>query len=81
MYILHGGSHDKKLDFPIGYHIETSYRRFRNATVWNRWLDIPNDFNKFFGLRVGGYGEQIREDVKKYWGSTISLEVKRWSYS
>ena len=21
---------------------------------------IPNDFNKFFGLRVGGYGEQIR---------------------
>ena len=37
---------------------------------------IPNDFNKFFGLRVGGYGEQIRKDVKKYWGSTIALESR-----
>ena len=67
--------HDKKLDFPIGYHIETSYRNL-GMPQFGIGGYIPNDFNKFFGLRVGGYGEQIRKDVKKYWGSTISLESR-----
>ena len=67
--------HDKKLDFPIGYHIETSYRNL-GMPQFGIGGYIPNDFNKFFGLRVGGYGEQIRKDVKKYWGSTIALESR-----
>lgn len=63
------GDHSK-LDFPRGYHIE----------VWGG-MGQPNygfgfnanEFNKFFGLRVGGYGEQLRKDVKKYYGSVIGF--------
>ncbi len=62
---------NKKLDFARGYHIE----------VWGG-LGAPsygtgfnvNSFNKFFGLKkAGGYGNILRSDMKKYYGSTIGL--------
>tara|TARA_R110000868_G_scaffold78284_3_gene223562 strand:+ start:13564 stop:15282 length:1719 start_codon:yes stop_codon:yes gene_type:complete len=61
---------NKNLDFARGYHIEMwgglgmpSYGFGFN----------PNDLNKFFGEKVGGYGDVLREDVKKYYGATIGL--------
>ncbi|MEX0313484.1 MAG: GMC family oxidoreductase [Allomuricauda sp.] len=61
---------NKKLDFPRGYHIEMwgglgmpSYGFGFN----------PNALNQFFGLPVGGYGNGLRKDVKKYYGSTIGM--------
>jgi choline dehydrogenase-like flavoprotein len=61
---------NKKLDFPRGYHLE----------VWGGMgmpsygfgFD-PNMFNKFFGEKVGGYGDQLRADVKKYYGSLVGI--------
>ncbi len=61
---------NKNLDFPRGYHIE----------VWGG-IGMPsygigfnvNDLNKFFGLKVGGYGNSLRDDVKKYYGSVIGF--------
>ena len=61
---------NKKLDFPRGYHIE----------VWGG-MGMPNygfgfnanEFNKFFGLKVGGYGNSLRSDVKKYYGSVVGF--------
>ena len=61
---------NKKLDFPRGYHIE----------VWGG-LGMPsygfgfnaNNLNKHFGLKVGGYGNSLRDDVKKYYGSTLGF--------
>lgn len=61
---------NKKLDFPRGYHIE----------MWGG-LGMPsygfgfnvNDFNSFFGLPVGGYGNGLRKDIKKYYGSVIGM--------
>ncbi len=61
---------NKNLDFPRGYHIE----------VWGG-MGMPsygfgfnaNDFNKFFGLKVGGYGDSLRDDVKKYYGSVVGF--------
>ena len=61
---------NKNLDFPRGYHIE----------MWGG-LGMPsygfgfnhNDFNQFFGLKVGGYGNSLRSDVKKYYGSVIGM--------
>ena len=61
---------NKKLDFPRGYHIE----------VWGG-LSAPsygtgfnvNGLNKFFGLKVGGYGDQLRKDMYKYYGSVIGM--------
>nr|WP_299384003.1 GMC family oxidoreductase [Allomuricauda sp.] len=61
---------NEKLDFPRGYHIEMwgglgmpSYGFGFN----------PNDLNQYFGLKVGGYGNSLRKDVKKYYGSVIGM--------
>nr|WP_299175740.1 GMC family oxidoreductase [uncultured Allomuricauda sp.] len=61
---------NKKLDFPRGYHIEMwgglgmpSYGFGFN----------PNALNKFFGLPVGGYGNNLRKDIKKYYGSVVGM--------
>lgn len=61
---------NKNLNFPRGYHLE----------VWGGMgmpsygfgFD-PNVLNKFFGERVGGYGDHLRDDVKKYYGSLVGL--------
>ena len=61
---------NKNLNFPRGYHLE----------VWGG-LGMPsygfgfdpNMFNKFFGEKVGGYGDHLRADVKKYYGSLVGL--------
>ncbi len=61
---------NKKLDFPRGYHIE----------VWGGigmpsygFGFNPNSLNKFFGLKVGGYGNSLRDDIKKYYGSVVGM--------
>jgi len=61
---------DEKLDFPRGYHLE----------IWGG-LGMPSygfgfnttEFNKFIGERVGGYGNKLREDVKRFYGSVIGI--------
>ncbi|MEM9141389.1 MAG: GMC family oxidoreductase [Bacteroidota bacterium] len=61
---------NSRLDFPRGYHIE----------VWGGmgqpnygFAMNPNEFNKFFGLPVGGYGDSLRDDVKKYYGAVVGM--------
>ena len=61
---------NKNLDFARGYHIE----------VWGGmgmpsygFGFNPNTLNKFFGLKVGGYGNGLRDDVRKYWGSVMGM--------
>jgi len=67
---------NNKLDFPRGYHIEIG-----------GGLGVPmygfgfnfNSLNKYLGIgsggyaRNGGYGENIRKEIKKFYGSTIYL--------
>lgn len=61
---------NKKLDFPRGYHVE----------VWGG-LGMPaygfgwnvSDMNKYIGGAVGGYGEKLRKDVKKFFGAVIGM--------
>ena len=61
---------NKNLDFPRGYHIE----------VWGG-LHMPSygfgfgaaEMNKYVGGVVGGYGDKLREDVKKFYGSVIGV--------
>jgi len=61
---------NSKLDFPRGYHIELG----GGMGMPNYGFAMNhNEFNKFFGLKVGGYGEIIRDDVKKYYGSVIGM--------
>ncbi|MCP9199256.1 GMC family oxidoreductase [Gramella sp. GC03-9] len=61
---------NKNLDFPRGYHIE----------VWGG-IGMPsygfgfdvNALNRFFGTTVGGYGNSLRADAKKYYGSVMGM--------
>lgn len=61
---------NSKLDFPRGYHIE----------VWGG-MGMPSygfgfgasDLNKYLGETVGGYGNKLREDVKKFYGSVVGI--------
>ena len=63
----------KKLDFPRGYHLE----------IWGGmgmpsygFGFNPNDLNKIMGGTVGGYGDPLREDVKKYYGSVVGIAAR-----
>lgn len=69
---------NKKLDFPRGYHIE----------IWGGmgmpsygFGFNPNDLNKYIGKEVGGYGNQLRDDVKRFYGSIIGLSGRGESIS
>jgi choline dehydrogenase-like flavoprotein len=61
---------NKKLDFPRGYHIEVwgGMGMPGYGTGFN-----PNDLNKHLGLTVGGYGNGLRDDVKKFYGSILGM--------
>jgi len=69
---------NKKLDFPRGYHIE----------IWGGmgmpsygFGFNPNDLNKYVGEEVGGYGNKLRDDVKRFYGSIIGLSGRGESIS
>lgn len=61
---------NKKLNFPRGYHIE----------VWGG-LGMPsygfgfgpNYLNQYLGEKVGGYGSQLKADVKRFYGATVGM--------
>ncbi len=61
---------NKKLDFPRGYHIE----------IWGG-MGMPsygfgfnvNAMNKYLGLKVGGYGEQLKKDARKFYGAFMGV--------
>lgn len=61
---------NKKLDFPRGYHIE----------VWGG-MGMPaygfgfgvSNMNRYIGEKTGGYGNQLREDVKRFYGSVVGI--------
>lgn len=61
---------NKNLDFPRGYHIEVwggmsmpSYGFGFNAT----------EMNKFVGGQLGGYGNKLRDDVKRFYGAFVGM--------
>jgi len=61
---------NKNLNFPRGYHIEVwgGLGMPGYGTGFN-----PNDLNKHLGLTVGGYGNGLRDDVKKFYGSVVGM--------
>ncbi len=61
---------NSKLNFPRGYHIEV----WGGAGMPSYGFGFDaNGFNKFFGTKVGGYGDTLRDDIKKYFGSVIGF--------
>lgn len=61
---------NKKLDFPRGYHIEV----WGGMGMPNYGFGFnPNSINEFLGEKVGGYGNSLRADVKRFYGSTLGF--------
>ncbi len=61
---------DAKLDFPRGYHLE----------IWGGlgtpsygFGFNPDSLNEHFGLEIGGYGNKLREDVKRFYGAVMGI--------
>ncbi|MBJ6366639.1 GMC family oxidoreductase [Snuella sedimenti] len=61
---------NKKLDFPRGYHIEISGGLRMPAYGFGFNIDA---LNKFIGANVGGYGNDLRNDVKKFYGAIVGI--------
>jgi choline dehydrogenase-like flavoprotein len=57
---------NKKLDFPRGYHIELSGGR-RGAPSFG----FMSNIERYNGR--GGYGKDLKNDYRKYWGSVVSF--------
>ena len=57
---------NKKLDFPRGYHIELGGGR-RSAPSFG----VMGGIQRFNGK--GGYGKQLKDDYRTYYGSTVSF--------
>ena len=61
---------NKKLDFPRGYHLEQWGGM--GMPSYGTGFD-PNGLNKYLNEKVGGYGNGLREDVKKFYGSVVGI--------
>ncbi len=61
---------NKKLDFPRGYHIEQWGGL--GMPAYGFGFDVSG-MNKYIGGAVGGYGDKLRKDVKKFFGATIGM--------
>ena len=69
---------NKKLDFPRGYHIE----------VWGG-MGMPSygfgwtthEMNKYVEGQVGGYGDKLRDDVKRFYGAFVGMAGRGESIS
>lgn len=73
-----GGAHvyspwwgnNKKLDFPRGYHIEVGGGL--GMPSYGFGFNV-NELNAFIGKQVGGYGNALRDDIKKFYGAIIGM--------
>ena len=61
---------NKNLDFPRGYHLEQWGGM--GMPSYGTGFD-PNGLNQYLGEKVGGYGNGLREDVKKFYGSVVGI--------
>ena len=61
---------NKTLDFPRGYHLEQWGGM--GMPSYGTGFD-PNGLNKYLGEKVGGYGNSLREDVKKFYGAVVGI--------
>ncbi len=61
---------NKKLDFPRGYHIEIWGGLSMPAYGFGMNLEL---MAKYLGHEPGGYGDQLRKDVKRLYGAAIGF--------
>ena len=61
------------LDFPRGYHLEIGGGMGMPSYGFGFAV---NQYNEFLGQRVGGYGNQLRDDIRRFYGSRLSIACR-----
>ena len=61
------------LDFPRGCHLEIGGGMGMPSYGFGF---AANQYNEFLGERVGGYGNQLRDDVRKFYGARLSIACR-----
>ncbi len=64
---------NKNLDFSRGYHLEIGGGMGMPSYGFGFAV---NQYNEFLGKRVGGYGNQLRDDVRRFYGSRLSIACR-----
>lgn len=61
------------LDFTRGYHLEIGGGMGMPSYGFGFAV---NQYNRFFGERVGGYGNSLRDDIRRYYGARLSIACR-----
>ncbi len=64
---------DATLDFSRGYHLEIGGGMGMPGYGFGFAV---NQYNRFFGERVGGYGNSLRDDIRRYYGARLSIACR-----
>lgn len=64
---------EAKLDFPRGYHLEIGGGMGMPSYGFGF---AANQYNEFLGKRVGGYGNGLRDDIRRFYGSRLSIACR-----
>ncbi|MCY4357547.1 MAG: GMC family oxidoreductase [Gammaproteobacteria bacterium] len=63
----------ENLDFTRGYHLEIGGGMGMPSYGFGFAV---NQYNQYLGERVGGYGNSLRDDIKRFYGSRLSIACR-----
>ncbi len=61
------------LDFPRGYHLEIGGGMGMPSYGFGF---AANQYNEYLGKRVGGYGNELRDDIRRFYGARLSISCR-----
>ncbi len=61
------------LDFSRGYHLEIGGGMSMPSYGFGFAV---NQYNEYLGQRVGGYGNQLRDDIRRFYGARLSIACR-----
>ena len=64
---------NENLDFTRGYHLEIGGGMGMPGYGFGFAV---NQYNQFLGERVGGYGDGLRDDIRRFYGSRLSIACR-----
>ena len=64
---------NENLDFSRGYHLEIGGGMSMPCYGFGF---AANQYNEFLGARVGGYGNELRDDIRRFYGSRLSIACR-----
>ncbi|NKB34984.1 MAG: FAD-binding protein [Pseudomonadales bacterium] len=64
---------DEQLDFTRGYHLEIGGGMSMPSYGFGF---AANQYNEYLDQRIGGYGNQLRDDIRRFYGARLSIACR-----